>query len=156
MTKEFWSDFITFFFGTHNMALVLVCFIYGCIGMIIMMLIDVMGRDEESKRTPKKFEFSWFIRDNKARMLLNFFMMLVCIRFYSDFKGSATTPMIACIIGFLSDVLAVMAKNRKNKFKKDNEDSDKLVITNTNTQSTEIERTSSPGPVEPLPNTQPS
>lgn len=108
-------DFLGYFFGTNDYALVAVCFVYGCIGMFIMMLIDIMNRDESSKRTPDDFSIKWFFKDNKARFLLNFFIMLVFIRFSSDFLKEPTSPQSAVLIGFFSDVIAIMVRNKKKK-----------------------------------------
>lgn len=141
MTHPFVKEFVGYFFGTPDLALVLVNFIFGCVGMFIMMLFDIMGRDKETKYSPQEFSFRYFYKDNAPRFLLNFFIMLVCIRFTADFIKEPPTPKTSLLIGFLSDVIVMIVKKRKQKFKADNEDSDKLVITqeNTNTKSTTIE-----------------
>lgn len=135
--SPFLKDCLTYFFGTTDFALVLINFIFGCVGMFIMMLFDIMGRD---KTKYKKFDFKYFYRDNAPRFLLNFFIMLVCIRFTADFIKEPPTPKTSLLIGFLSDVIVLIVKKRKQKFKADNEDGDKLSITNT--QQTVIENVS--------------
>jgi hypothetical protein len=139
-----WSDFSLYFFGTDDYALVLVNFIYGCVGMFIMMLFDIMGRNKKATYSPDNFSLKYFYKDNITRFMLNFFIMLVCIRFTADFIKEPPTPKTSLLIGFLSDVIVLIVKKRKQKFKEDNEDSDKLTITqqSINTQSLEIEQTS--------------
>ncbi len=135
------DKFFEYFFGTNDYALVFVCFIFGCIGMFIMMLVDIMGRDKTSKPSPYEFSFKWFFKDNKPRFLLNFFIMLVCIRFCADFLHEPTSPKTSLIIGFFSDVIAIMVKNRKKKATIDAEASDGkdlFKITEINTNKNEI------------------
>lgn len=108
-------DFLGYFFGTNDYALVLACFVYGCIGMFIMMLIDIINRDESSKRTPPDFSIQWFFKDNKARFLLNFLLMLVFMRFSADFLREPISPKSSVIIGFFSDVIAIIVRNKKKK-----------------------------------------
>lgn len=112
----FSHDFLGYFFGTNDYSLVAVCFIYGCIGMFMMMLVDIMGRDKTSdKFSPKEFQLSWFLKDNAPRFLFNFLIMLVCIRFSADFLHEPTSPKQSVLIGFFSDVIALMVKKRKQK-----------------------------------------
>lgn len=108
-------DFLGYFFGTNDYALVAACFVYGLIGMFIMMLIDIINRDESSKRTPPDFSVKWFFKDNKARFLLNFLLMLVFMRFSADFLREPTSPKSSVIIGFFSDVIAIIVRNKKKK-----------------------------------------
>lgn len=108
-------DFLGYFFGTNDYALIAVCFIYGCVGMLMMMLVDIMGRDKTSSYSPEKFSFKFFIKDNAPRFLFNFLIMLVCIRFCADFLHEPTTPKSSVLIGFFSDVIALMVKKRKQK-----------------------------------------
>jgi len=115
-TIIFSNDFSKYFFGTDDYALIIVCFIYGCIGMAMMMLVDVMGRDKTSdKFSPKEFKLSFFLKDNSPRFLFNFLIMLVCIRFCADFMHEPTSPKTSVLIGFFSDVIALMVKKRKQK-----------------------------------------
>lgn len=109
------NDFIGYFFGTNDYALITVCLIYGCIGMFMMMLVDIMGRDKKSSYSPEAFDLGWFLKDNAPRFLFNLLIMLVCIRFCSDFIHEPTTPKSSVLIGFFSDVIALMVKKRKQK-----------------------------------------
>jgi hypothetical protein len=110
------NDFSKYFFGTDDYALIIVCFIYGCIGMSMMLLVDIMGRDKTSdKFSPKEFKLSFFLKDNAPRFLFNFLIMLVCIRFCSDFMHEPTSPKTSVLIGFFADVIALMVKKRKQK-----------------------------------------
>lgn len=127
---QFLKEFVIYFFGTTDFALVLANFIFGCIGMFIMMLFDIMGRD---KTKYKKFDFKYFWNDNGVRFLLNFFIMLVFIRFTYDFIKEPPTPKSSLMIGFLSDVIVLIVKKRKQKFKADNEDGSGLSLTETTT-----------------------
>jgi hypothetical protein len=136
----FLKDFVTYFFGTTDYALVSVNFIFGCVGMFIMMLFDIMGRDKASSYSPDKFEFRYFFKDNAPRFLLNFFIMLVCIRFTADFIKEPPTPKTSLMIGFLSDVIVLIVKKRKQKFKTDQENGNGFELVNTEIveQKTEI------------------
>lgn len=137
----FFKEFTTYFFGTTDFALVSVNFIFGCVGMFIMMLFDIMGRDKESKYSPNRFSLRYFYKDNAPRFLLNFFIMLVCIRFTADFIKEPPTPKTSLLIGFLSDVIVLIVKKRKQKFKSDQEEGSGLTITNTKVEQTEIQAT---------------
>lgn len=116
MNKIIYShDFFGYFFGTNDYALIAVCFIYGCIGMFMMMLVDIMGRDKKSLTSPEPFQLSWFLKDNAPRFMFNFLIMLVSIRFCADFLNEPMTPKSSVLIGFFSDVIALQVKKRKQK-----------------------------------------
>lgn len=108
-------DFLGYFFGTNDYPLIAVCFIYGCIGMFMMMLVDIMGRDKKADYSPETFKLGYFLKDNAPRFAFNFLIMLVCIRFSSDFLHEPATPKSSVMIGFFSDVIALMVKKRKQK-----------------------------------------
>lgn len=127
----FLKDFVIYFFGTTDFALVSVNFVFGCVGMFIMMLFDIMGRDKGSTYSPEEFKFRYFFKDNAPRFLLNFFIMLVCIRFTADFIKEPPTPKTSLMIGFLSDVIVLIVKKRKQKFQKDQEDGSGMTLINT-------------------------
>lgn len=137
MTQQFLKDFALYFFGTMDFALVLVNFIFGCVGMFIMMLFDIMGRDRKAKYSPDKFSFRYFYKDNAPRFLLNFFIMLVCIRFTADFIKEPPTPKTSLLIGFLSDVIVLIVKKRKAKFKEDQEAGEGFTVRETKSVITE-------------------
>lgn len=116
MKKMIYSqDFLGYFFGTNDYPLIIVCFIYGCIGMFMMMMVDIMGRNKEASYSPPDFKLGYFLKDNAPRFLFNFLIMLVCIRFCADFMHEPTSPKTSVIIGFFSDVIALMVKKRKQK-----------------------------------------
>lgn len=133
MKKLIYSqDFLGYFFGTNDYALIAVCFIYGCIGMLMMMLVDVMGRDKQADYSPVEFKLGYFLKDNAPRFLFNFLIMLVCIRFCSDFLHEPTTPKSSVLIGFFSDVIALMVKKRKQKAYTDAESGKSVSFKGTN------------------------
>lgn len=122
---------LTHFFGTTNTVLIIACFSYGCLGVMIMILMDIMGRDKTNdKFSPKEFKMSFFWKDNRSRFFLNFLLMLIAIRFQEKITGKPVDESIACAIGLGSDMLALYIKKRKQKFAEDNQLVDRTTLTN--------------------------
>lgn len=124
------QEVLRYFFGTIDLYLIASCFFFGCIGVLIMTLMDVMGRNENTSYSPPEFDWKYFIRDNKTRFMLNFILMMVSIRFCQDIINKPPTQYTSLIIGIMSDQIALIIKKRKQKFI-DNETS-KTTITESN------------------------
>ena len=122
---------INYYFGINDTNLILSCYIFGIIGVVIMVLLDVMSRNDKNDiGSPAKFSWEYFWKDNVLRILLNFIVMFVAIRFLPDLINQPITQFHALVIGILSDKIAVAIKNKKDKFIQDgglgNIDSSKL------------------------------
>lgn len=128
------EQFLIYFFGTVNVYLITSCFFFGCVGVFIMMLFDIMGRDKNSKYSSKRFDFKYFYRDNAPRFLLNFLLMLVCIRFSVDIINKPMDQFTALVFGVISDLIAIIIKKRKQKWADENVES--ITVTNTKTDTT--------------------
>lgn len=82
------------------------------IGYVIYALIETTGRDLESKKTPKKWSWKFWIKDNWRRYLVTILSTYALFRFYSEFNGSVFTDFDAFTIGVLGDGIAATAKKR--------------------------------------------
>jgi hypothetical protein len=88
-------------------------FAWALIGAFIMICIQTQSRDPKSLRTPVKFSWIFWLRDNVRRVVFNIVLILVCIRFSQEVLGKPISDFGSLIIGLSLDGLAILI----NKFK---------------------------------------
>jgi hypothetical protein len=59
-----------------------------------------------STRTPVKFSWSFFLRDNVRRIFFNLILIVVAIRFTTELTGKAINEWHSFLIGLSSDGIA--------------------------------------------------
>lgn len=106
---------MSYYLGTNDLNLFWSSLFYGYIGVVIMLLIDVAGRDKKASYSPEKFDWPYFIMDNGIRFILNILLVFVSIRFFADIFNRPITQYSAVLIGIGSDQLAAVIKKKKNQ-----------------------------------------
>jgi hypothetical protein len=82
------------------------------IGYILYALNETSLRDKSSARTPKKWKWKFWIRDNWRRYLVTFLSTYVLFRFYSQLVGHQFTNYEALMLGLIGDGIGASAKKR--------------------------------------------
>jgi hypothetical protein len=86
---------------------------WALIGAFIMVQIHANSRDPKSQRTPVKFSWAFWLRDNGRRALFSLVLIMVAIRFSPEIFGKEINHFWALIIGLSSDGLALLINGFK-------------------------------------------
>ena len=101
--------------GNLSWSMLWGAFIFGYLGMLLRWIWTTLRGWKTSYRTPKKFSWSFWFRDNLGVKLLSFFgntiVMFVFFRFTDELVGEALSMFIAFVIGLCVDYFADMLKN---------------------------------------------
>jgi len=106
----------SYYLGTSNLNLFWSSMFFGYVGVLIMILMELAGRDPKKAGSPFHFSWSYFLSDNVFRFILNTLIVAVCIRFMPQFINQPVAPWHALLIGFGSDYLAAKIKKQKDSF----------------------------------------
>ncbi len=115
------KEFIDIITGNYNLAILLGFAWFFFIGYIINALIEVSGRDKESKHTPKYWNWKFWFHDNWKRYLLTILVTYIFFIFYNEISGHPFGNVDALTLGLLGDAAAAKIKSRFNIFMADRE-----------------------------------
>jgi hypothetical protein len=91
-------------------------FILTLLGYILSGLVDVSQRNKKSKRTPDKFSWKFFIKDNYERYLISGAISLCLIVIYQkasfDFEEQTYEDLFALAVGFSPDLIISWLKRK--------------------------------------------
>jgi len=104
-----------YYFGTTDKNLFLSALFFGYVGVFVMILIDVSTRVPDTTYSPKKFDFNFFIKDNLAKIILDLFLVAICIRFLPQLFNQPISQFYAFLIGVGSDKLCALVKKDRDK-----------------------------------------
>jgi hypothetical protein len=99
-------------FGTTDISKFIACVIFSLVGVTISLLVHSTSRDKNSINTPVKFSFSFLIRDNWRRIVLNLLLVLVTIRFCKEVTGMELNMFVSLMIGLTYDKLGELLRNK--------------------------------------------
>jgi hypothetical protein len=105
-----------YYLGTTDLNLFLSSLLFGFIGILIMVLIDLSGRNPNTNYSPVKFSWVYFLKDNVIRFILNVILVLVTIRFLPELLSKPINQFSALLVGIGADKLAAMVKRKKEDF----------------------------------------
>ena len=91
------------------------------IGYVIYGLNEATSRDVLSVKTPKKWKWKFWIRDNWRRYLVTILTTYIMFRFYIEFVGHEFTYFEALMMGLVGDGIGATAKKRVNIVKANRE-----------------------------------
>lgn len=106
------KEFLTLLLGEGSLPQLAAAHTFAFLGAILMLLLTVRQRDPNSPRTPEKFSFKFMMCDNAARITATIILIFIFIRFSREIVGTDITMWIAFGIGFGSDKLAEILKNK--------------------------------------------
>lgn len=103
---DFWSTLLGkgptgFFFGFFVIALICAA---------ALMFVELQTRNVDSKRTPEKFSFKFWMYDNIARFVGNPLLIFLAIRAGIEYISPFWMLFYSMGIGFGSDGLGILAK----------------------------------------------
>lgn len=99
-------------FGNYTMIDLITYAWFILIGYSINALLETTGRDIESSKTPRKWSWNFWTKDNWRRYLVTILSTYILFRFYTEFSGGIFTDFDALMIGLLGDGIAATAKKR--------------------------------------------
>lgn len=82
------------------------------IGYIIYGLNEASNRDKLGTKTPKKWKWRFWLKDNWRRYLVTFLSTYVMFRFYVEFVGHEFTYFEALMMGLIGDGIGATAKKK--------------------------------------------
>lgn len=106
------NELFQIIFGEINIVELLGYIWFFFIGYFIYGLTETSGRDKKSKRTPKKWSWKFWFRDNWKRYVTSLLTTYVLFRFYTEISGHPFGNFDAVTIGMIGDGIAATLKKR--------------------------------------------
>lgn len=113
------SEFFTIIFGDYTAVQLFGFLWFFVIGYLVYGLIETSGRDVQGTRTPKKWSWKFWLKDNLKRYLTTILASYVLFRFYAEMSGHEFGNLDALTFGLLGDGLSATLKKRLKWFKND-------------------------------------
>jgi len=95
--------------------------IFILMGMFLFSYLEVENRDRESKNTPKKFSWKFWIYDNIRRYIASILLVYILFRFSHEMMGRELDEFTALMMGFTADGIVGMKKKSINALKQNRE-----------------------------------
>ena len=99
--------------GGNSVAFCVAAFFFVLLGALINVLYDVQTRGREDKDDEWDWRFFWF--DNRWRIILNFVMALIVVRFFTDITDRPLTMGYCFLIGIVFDAMYVVYKKLRRR-----------------------------------------
>jgi len=106
------NEFFIIIFGGYSGVQLLAFLFFFVIGYIAYGLIETSGRDRYSPKTPEKWSWKFWFKDNWRRYLTTIICSFILFRFYSEVSGHPFGNFDAMTFGLLGDGIAVTMKKR--------------------------------------------
>lgn len=129
------GEFFTIIFGDYTAVQMLGFLWFFVIGYLVYGYIETSGRDVQGSRTPTKWSWKFWLRDNLKRYATTLLVSYVFFRFYSQMSGHPFGNIDAITLGLLGDGAAAVMKKRIKFFKNDRV---KLMTKQNNTNTNEV------------------
>lgn len=94
-----WTQFLSVFF-------------FVLVGITISLLVDSMGRDTKSTKTPSKFSWKFLLLDNLKRIFLVVLVIFVSIRFYTELYEGTVNEWAGLLLGLSLDFTISVLRDR--------------------------------------------
>lgn len=104
-------------FGTYTWIQLFGFSWFLIIGYVIYGLNETTGRDALSSKTPRKWKWKFWVKDNWRRYLVTILTTYIMFRFYVEFVGHDFTYFEALMMGLIGDGIGATAKKRVNMVK---------------------------------------
>ena len=99
-------------FGNYTMIDLISFAWFMLIGYFINALLETTGRDVESKKTPRKWSWEFWARDNWRRYIFTLLATYILFRFYVELIGHPFTDFEALLLGITGDGASATLKKR--------------------------------------------
>ena len=101
------------FLGGYSIGEFASLFAWALTGAYILVQFNINSRDPNSVRTPVKFSWKFWIKDNLRRVVFNGVLIIVTLRFSKEITGKELNEFWALVIGLSSDGLAQLLNTFK-------------------------------------------
>ena len=108
------SKFIQIISGSETPGTFSGLVFFAIIGIFLSLLMQTTKRDVSSPATPFCFSFKFLFSDNNKRIVASIILVYIALRFTPDLIGVEITQFYAFVIGYSSDKLSQILKNRTN------------------------------------------
>lgn len=106
------SEIFEVIFGAYTGVQIFGYIWFLLIGYAIYGLNETTSRDKLSTKTPRKWKWKFWVKDNWRRYLFTLLSTYVFFRFYIEFVGHELTNFEALMMGLIGDGIGATAKNR--------------------------------------------
>jgi H+/Cl- antiporter ClcA len=86
------------------------------LGMVTYLVIDLWNRNVVSERTPVRFDWKFWIKDNYLRVILTLFLSPIVIILFQEIIGTGITMIGAFTVGLSMDVVISQIKKLRNRW----------------------------------------
>lgn len=108
------KEFLQLLLGDQAPQTFGVLLFYALFGAALSLLLHTTERDPNSNRTPDKFCWKFFFRDNWKRIVTGIMMIGATLRFTPELFGIEISEFWALVIGLSHDRLAQLIKDKTN------------------------------------------
>lgn len=113
------SEIFEVIFGVYTWVQIFGFSWFFGIGYLIYGLNEASERDKLGTRTPKKWKWNFWYKDNWRRYLVSILTTYVFFRFYVEFVGHEFTYFEAVMLGIIGDGAGAKAKRKIKKVQAD-------------------------------------
>lgn len=106
------DELIKIIFGDYTTVELIGFLWFFVIGYLAYGLFEATGRDVNGKKTPKKWKWGFWLKDNIRRYITTIICTYLLFRFYVEFVGHEFTYFEAVMLGLLGDGAAAAIKKR--------------------------------------------
>lgn len=92
-----------------------VYYFFAFLGLVTYLIIDLWNRNVASERSPVKFSWSFWIKDNYLRVILTLVIVPIAIIMFQEVMGTGITYLGAFILGLATDALISTFKKLKDR-----------------------------------------
>lgn len=108
-----WEELLNIIVGGNYTTVQLLGFLwFFIVGYIIYGLTEATGRDVNSKRTPKNWNWKFWFYDNWRRYITTILCTYVLFRFYTEISGHPFGYFDAVSLGLIGDGISATIKKR--------------------------------------------
>lgn len=98
--------------GGIEPGLFLACLLMAMVGVFVVLLLGTNLRDPKSMSSPIRFSWSYLLSDNFKRLVGNFLLIVIALRFMPEIFSMDLTPWKGLLVGIGSDSLALFIKQK--------------------------------------------
>lgn len=113
---SFFTKLTGYLFGGVDPLYFLVCVLFLCLGIFLMLLWGTKLRDKSSPSSPVPFSWKYLWTDNFKRYFTSGLCALIALRFMKDLTGWDLNEFRAFCVGLSFDGIALFIKQKTSLF----------------------------------------
>lgn len=100
-------------FGTTDIWVLIAGFFYLNVGIFLASVLNTTGREPKSERTPFRFSWKFFAKDNWKRWFKSVLFGIIAMRFSEELLNAELTAYVALMIGFSIDGIIILISKKR-------------------------------------------